>query len=66
MNRRLPRFLLGLSLLALPLAACNDNAEDHAREAQDEAAEGDRSEAREEAEEAREDLEQGDTTELRN
>ena len=66
MNKRIPHLMLGLALIAAPLAACNDNAEDHAAEAQDEAEEGDRSEAREETREMNEDLEQGDTTELRN
>ena len=65
MNKRLG-YLLALGIMVAPLAACNDNAEDHEEEAREEAASGDESQAKEETREMNDDLEQGDTTELRN
>ncbi|HEY0036774.1 MAG TPA: hypothetical protein VGB66_08815 [Longimicrobium sp.] len=64
MNKRVAYLMLGLGLFVSPLAACNDNAEDHAGEAREEAESGDESQAREETDEMNQDLEQGDTTEL--
>ena len=66
MNKRIAYLMLGMGLLVAPLAACNDNAEDHAKEARQEAASGDTAQAREETQKMNNDLKQGDTTELRN
>jgi hypothetical protein len=54
--------LLLAGLLAGGTAACNDNAEDHNREAAEEARSGDTEEAAEESAEARQDSAQGDNT----
>jgi hypothetical protein len=66
MTKRLAFLMLALAFAVVPVAACNDNAEDHSEEAGEEAASGDTEEAREETREMNEDLEQGDTTELAN
>ena len=55
--------LLLAGLLAGGTAACNDNAEDHTREAAEEARSGDTEEAAEEKAEAARDSAQGDNTE---
>jgi hypothetical protein len=55
--------LLLAGLLAGGTAACNDNAEDRTREAQEEAAQGDEEEAAQQAGEARADSMEGDLTE---
>ena len=62
MTKRLFALMLGLGL-ATGLAACNDNAEDHNREAAEEARSGDMEEAAEEKAEAQRDSAQGDNTE---
>jgi hypothetical protein len=55
--------LLMAALMAGGTAACNDNAEDHTREAAEEARSGDTEEAAEESAEAKQDSAQGDLTE---
>lgn len=62
MTKRLFALMLSL-VLAGGAAACNDNAEDHNREAGEEARSGDTEEAAEERAEARQDSAQGDNTE---
>jgi hypothetical protein len=62
MTKRFWALLLG-AVLATGTAACNDNAEDHNREAAEEARSGDTEEAAEETAEARQDSAQGDHTE---
>ena len=62
MTKRLWAVMLA-TLLATGAAACNDNAEDHNREAAEEARSGDMEEAAEEKAEAQRDSAQGDHTE---
>jgi hypothetical protein len=62
MTKRFLALMLGL-VLATGAAACNDNAEDHNREAAEEARSGDTEEAAEEQAEAQRDSAQGDHTE---
>ena len=66
MTKRLAFLMLALAFAVAPVAACNDNAEDHSEEAGEEAASGDTEEAREETQEMNDDLEPGATTELAN
>ena len=65
MSKRLLALLAALAISGTA-AACDDNAEDHARETVEEAREGDPENAAESRQDAREDLAQGDTTELIN
>ena len=62
MTKRFWALMLALALTT-GAAACNDNAEDHNREAAEEARSGDTEEAAEEQAEAQRDSAQGDNTE---